>query len=155
MAESPREQALVAIVTALQAMSGTRHWGGIYPSPVRVERCYRIPETIAEWPWLGVFRQQGSVYHEVAFVGHFEDRFAIQIAGVCAGGQDATTPATWIERLHRDVRLTLAKSQTLGGLIRTVEWGEEPEDENAAQLAHLASFIQNLTVIIDDVIAVE
>lgn len=137
-------------------MTGVRHWGGSYPRPVVVERCYRLPETIAEWPWLGVFRAPAAAYAEKAFVGHHEDRFAIQIVGICGGDRDGSTiPATWAERLHYDMRLTLVAAQTLGLKTRSIEWGQEDVDENALQLTALASFVQTLTLIIDDVIPVE
>lgn len=159
MAESPREQALAALKALLEGMTGTRHWGGSYEHPVLVERTFRPFETTPSLPWLGVVADSGSTFEVMANVGleaSHTDRLRVVIYG-WVRGNDATSPDQWRERLHRDVRLTLSAGQRLGGLIRGVEWGEEETDEGALAAAGIAGagFAQGLTLILDDVIAVE
>lgn len=159
MAEPLRDQALDKLVEKLQALTGTRSWGGAYPSPPLVTRIYRPIETVQEFPHLIVVEASGSRMRLSTTAGGdagFEDAFRVVVYGYVLG-DDVTSRSRWIQRLQLDVIETLLKSQTLGGLIRGLVPEEDLTDEGVLEeiRSGLGLFGQFFTVVIDQTFAVE
>ena len=143
MAESVREQALDQIKTLLAGMTGTRFWGGAYANAPTVERIFKTPVQVNQFPHLCVIEDSGSTFTPSAFAGRWDHRFRVVLYG-WVQGDDLTTRSTWLQRLQQDVRRTLVPQDTLGGLAVRIEWAEEETDEGAME--PIGAFAQGLAV---------
>ena len=123
MAESVREQALVQVVAKLATMTGTRPWGGSYPSDPVVEREYKTLETVNRFPHLIVIEDDGSPFEPFEVGpggdGHFKHGFNFQVYGYVARS-NGQTRSTWLQRLWDDVVRTIQKNRSLGGVASDV-----------------------------------
>ena len=153
MAESLREQALVALVAALEGMTGTRHWGGVYPNTPRVERRLIAPHQATQFPHLCVIEgglgdlPTSRVAVDVVAGGQVGMRHELRVllSGYVTA-DEAATAQTWLQRLWFDCLKTLMAQSTLGGLVQQVQWGSEM-DTDEGTLDPVAAFVQPLTII--------
>ena len=158
MAESHREQILVALVALGVAMTGTRHWGGSYPYAPTVSRIYRQPQQVQQKPHAILREASGSEFSatEGVSVGNqvgYRDRFAVSLTGYVAG-DDQVAPSTWMQRYWWDWFVTLKANRTLGGIANEIEFGAmEPMDVvvEGQHQPYEAAFEQPLIVIVDPV----
>lgn len=151
MAESPREDAMLAIVAIPPAsMTGDRYWGAGYPNPVRVVRGYLGPEQVTEWPTLCLFEATGArmEFATTGGVGRFVDHFRVTAVGYVLGN-DAQSPELWRERLYRDFWTTFIRQALPIGQIRNFDFGVEPQDISGPGESP-AWWEQTFEVVIDD-----
>lgn len=152
MAESLREQALVALMGRLQTMTGTRHWGGAYPNDPRVERKLTMPAHVNQFPHLCVIEgaldgPTSTVVIEViagSQVGMRHD-LNVLLAGYVSADQTVIAN-TWLQRLWHDCLLTLMAANTLSGLVQAIRWLPEMETDEGT-LDPIAAFVQPLSII--------
>jgi hypothetical protein len=126
VAEPLEEQALVAVVTMLQGMTGMRPWGGTYPNPPRVVRDMPASiEAIGQCPLIAVvISPDGSEYalgeatEGMTTVGSavgYRNTFVFDVVGYVQGTEE---PADrWCLRLRKDVLDTLcARAEVLASV---------------------------------------
>lgn len=145
MAEPLREQALGALVTVLQTITGVRPFGTPYPNTPTVERRYKTPMQVTQFPALLVLEGPGSTLEIMGVDGMFEHKFAVLVYGYVQG-DDVLSRSTWLERLWDDVITVLQANRTLGGLAADITMGAQETDEG--ELEPLGAFVQTLAVII-------
>ena len=151
MAEPVREQAIVAVVALLRGMTGTRSWGTAYPNAPTVERRFREPSQVSQFPHLIVQRTSETRFDLAELDGAFSHALVLDLLGyVCADA--AATEDTWLERLWHDVATTLQADRQLGTLAQDITLGEYETD--AGELAPLAAFRQQITVTIFETMTV-
>ena len=143
MAEPLREQALVALVAALETISGTRPWGGAYLNTPIVARVYKTPMQHTQFPVLLLLEGPGSTFEIAGVDGMFQHKFSIVVYGY-VHGDDATTRTTWLQRLWDDVITVLEANRILGGVSSDIEIGALETDEG--ELEPLGAFAQTITV---------
>jgi hypothetical protein len=152
VSEPLREQALVALVARLQAMTGLRFWGSPYSNPIRVERKLAMPQTVTQFPHLCVLEGSldgtgSTVAIEVTAgtqVG-MRHEFKLLLAGYVSA-DPVTVASTWLQRLWADCLLTLMAENTLGGLVQAIQWVPDMETDEGS-LDPIAAFVQPLVVI--------
>jgi hypothetical protein len=143
MSEPLREQALLKLVTALETITGVRPWGGSYPNTPVVERRYKTPMQVTQFPALLVLEGPGSTFEIMGVDGMFEHKFAVMIYGYVQG-DDVITRSTWLQRLQDEVRTVLQANRTLGGLSSDITLVAEETDEG--ELEPLGAFAQTIAV---------
>lgn len=121
MAEALREQALAKIKTKLEAMTGTRPWGGTYPNNPIVAREWKDIQQVNQFPHFIVLEDDGSTL-EVEATGSANNAFflhAFYVEVVCyVQGDDQVIRSTWIQRSWDDTVRQLLKNCTLDGVVR-------------------------------------
>ena len=153
-AESPRERFLQAAEAVLQDLGGRRFWGGSYPNTPRVEREFKQPFQVNEFPHLILLQDAGSRIGGLATHDQdgadFHDEFHLAIYGYVQG-DDVVTASTWLERLNRDVKLALwsamAPLEPLRGLALRLRFDE---DEDAQFEGAFGSFVLPITAELSD-----
>jgi hypothetical protein len=156
MPEPLREQALAALVTRLQTMTGVRPgFGASYPNTVRVERVFLEPQTVTQFPYLCVLEtslngQGSSLDVEVTAGGMVGVRHDLKILLIgFVGATPTVLAATWRQRLWDDCVRTIFASNTLGGLVRKIEFDRQAEPDSLGR-DPVDVFYQPLTIIFDE-----
>lgn len=156
MAEAIREVALEKIVSKLQAMTGTRPWGGSYPNDPTVTRVWKDLAQVTQFPTLIVVEGPGSRIDIEATVGatvQVRHTFKAVLYGY-VHGDDQVSRSQWMQRLWDDCLRTLYAAATLDGTIRDLTFDESLEvDEGAFE--PVGAFAQGLTILADEAIASE
>ena len=151
MAESLREQAIVALITLLGTMTGPRHWGGAYPNPIRVERKLWQPGQVTQCPTLCVIEGADdgprSTFEYLETVGgqiSIRHDLRLLVAGIVED-RDGVSAQTWLQRLWFDVVKTILAGQTLSGLVSAVRLGDELTTDEGT-MAPQAAFVQAVSI---------
>ena len=152
MPEPIREQALAALVTRLQTMTGVRPgFGGSYPNTVRVERVFLEPQTVTQFPYLCVLEtslngQGSSIELDVTAGGAVGIRHELKVLLIGFVSATPTVPAaTWRQRLWDDCLRTILSASTLGGLVQMVWFDRQAEPESLGR-DPVDVFYQPLTI---------
>lgn len=144
MAEPVREQALAKIVTKLQAMTGTRPWGGTYPNDPVVERFWKDIQQVNQFPHLIVLEVPGSTLEHAATgsanKAFYLHRFRVRVVGYVRG-DDLVPRSQWLQRLWDDAVSTLIKNGTLDGVVRQLDTFGEPDVVDEGEYDQLGSAI--------------
>ena len=126
--EPLEEQAILAVIAMLQAMTGVRPWGGTYPNPPRIQR--DLPLSIAgigQCPMLvvtlaadGSEQALGETVEGMVTVGGalgYKNTLVFDVVGYVQGTE---VPAdTWALRLRKDVLDTLcARAEAIPGVTK-------------------------------------
>jgi hypothetical protein len=143
MPEPLRERALAALVTELETITGTRPWGGSYLNTPVVERRYKTPMQVTQFPALLVLEGPGSTFEIAGVDGMFEHKLRVVIYGYVQG-DDQTLRTTWLQRLWDDVITVLQANRILGGLSSDIDILELETDEG--ELEPLGAFAQTIAV---------
>jgi hypothetical protein len=141
MAEAPRELALREVEAILLTMrTGRRFWAepgmsdadATYPNPVTVQRVFRVPAQVAEFPRLCILDASGSRREfTTGGVGRYVDHFPFMVYGYVIGN-DRVTRSQWLERLRYDVFLTLAAAPMPRGHLRNFDFTRPDETDQGA-----------------------
>lgn len=116
MAEPLREQAIVEIVDAIEALTGTRPWGGVYPNAPVVERAFKEPAQVSRFPHFMVLEVDGSqaVLRTMSGGGgDYEHALEIEI-GCYVTATGGVSASTWKQRTWDDVFKAIKKLPNRG-----------------------------------------
>lgn len=153
MTEPRREQALVALVSVLEGMTGMRPWGGQYLAKPAVSRRYREFVETMEWPYLIVTQASNSRLNRLIDISNdYRDNFRFVIYGYVRG-DDSIAPSTWLARLQDDVIRSVLGQSLLGGIADLIEAQEDRTDEG--ENYPFAAFAQYFTAYLPEAIYTE
>ena len=115
MAEPKGWQVLEALAAVLAGMTGTRPWGGRYPSDPVVDHKFRSPRTSEDFLRIRVLEGSGSSTEIISLEGEFEQTLRVKIEASIIGDLDQP-PQGWIQRVKQDLLVTVVKNWALGAL---------------------------------------
>ncbi len=115
MPEPKGWQVLEALAAVLAGMTGTRPWGGQYPSDPVVDHKYRTPRTTQDFLHLRVLEDAGSSTEIISLEGEFEHSLHVKIEAVIIGNLEQP-PQGWVQRVKQDLLVTVVKNWALGAL---------------------------------------
>lgn len=149
MPEPKGWQVLEALAAVLAGMTGTRPWGGQYPSDPVVDHKFRSPRTSEDFLRIRVLEASGSTSRitNINAIDNVTHDFRVRIEALIIGNLEQP-PQGWLQRVRDDLGRTVAANLSLGGLCSgfgdEITW--EPTEDSETEFGQQLKLVMTVTL---------